>query len=167
MTSKSNYNEYDILYGRGLFIQSHPGNKRYRKVVQNRKTQYAMMTTTQDKNAVAIQVLQDIKMLNPPSRFLVRRNDAGSSDEWSLVQNESSILTKIKQALRENPAKNIAARSKSTKERQEEAGDTPRAKKKDERNPNGYVPKIVRENSSKESKNKKVREISSFKKHGK
>ena len=145
MTSKSNYNEYDILYGRGLFIQSHPGNKRFRKVVQNRKTQYAMMTKTEDKNAVAIQVLQDIKMLSPPSRFLVRRNDAdSSSDEWSVVQNESSILNKIKQNLRENPAKNTIARSKSTKERQEEKGDTPRAKKKDERNPN-----------SKESKNKK------------
>ena len=105
------YNEYDVLYGRGLFIQSHPGNKRFRIIVQNRKKQYAMMTTRIDKDTVARQVLRDIKMLDPPSRFLVRRSDTSSSasggagGEWVLVQDQTSILNKIKQALREHSKK--------------------------------------------------------------
>ena len=102
------FEEYDVLYGRGLFVQNHPGNVRYRKVVQSRKEQYAMMTTTNDKNAVARQVLQDIKMLYPPSRFLMKKSETSA---WELVQDETSILTKIKQALREDPSKNERIRS--------------------------------------------------------
>ena len=60
----------DVVKGRGVPIQNHPGNRQFRKIVADRKAQYALMKKTCDKEAVAIQVLKDVQNQTPPGRFL-------------------------------------------------------------------------------------------------
>ena len=86
----------DVLKGRGLPIQNRPGNRYFRKIVANREAQYALMKRTCDKEAVAMQVLNDVQNQTPPGRFLDQRVDGS----YFLLDREAT-LRKIKQALRD------------------------------------------------------------------
>ena len=87
----------DVLFGKGHNIHNHSGNKHYRQIVDGKKQLYAMATKTIDKKTISHQVLQTIKGLNPPGRFLKKSNDGKYYE-----QDDDTVVTKIKQALREN-----------------------------------------------------------------
>ena len=92
-------NSNDVLKGRGVPIQNHPGNQFFRRVVASRRPQYTMMTKIKDKEAIANQILYTIQSQTPPGRFL---EPTGTKDEYKLMSQES-VMKKIKQALRETP----------------------------------------------------------------
>ena len=88
----------DVLKGRGVPIQNHPGNQYLRKVVADRRAQYAIMTKSADKEAVAVQVLKQIQSRTPPGRFLGKNEEDGS---YYLLDRKEA-LNKIKQLFRED-----------------------------------------------------------------
>ena len=93
---------------------SHPGNRYFRNVIADYKSQYALMQRTDDKEAVAMQVLKAIRSQKEAGRFLAQNED-GSYFELD----RSAALAKIKQALREDTKKktksNVKRMSKSSK----------------------------------------------------
>ena len=86
----------DVIKGRGVPTQNHPGNRYFRQLVADRKPQYALMQKTAEKEAIAIQILKAVQSQTPPGRFLDKR-DNGSY----YIVDRKVVLVKIKQALRE------------------------------------------------------------------
>ena len=61
--------EHDVMYGRGGGTNHHPGNKRYRKMVEDRKLEY-VNSKRLDKPLVALEIIKIWRSQLPPGRFL-------------------------------------------------------------------------------------------------
>ena len=59
--------ENDVLLGKGR--EQHPGNKIYRRLVEENKERY-LSASSADRGAVASHIVQSLKALNPPGRFM-------------------------------------------------------------------------------------------------
>jgi len=97
--------DHDILSGRGVNIAQHPGNERFRALVQTRHDRdYCQSYSATEKRAVAEEVIAHIKTLNPPGRFLKRpgrsNNARGLSGPWEELT-EREAIRKTCQALRD------------------------------------------------------------------
>lgn len=86
----------DILYGRGGGTNHHPGNKRYRKWVEDRKVEY-VNSKRLDKPVVALDIVKRWRAQSPPGRFLKMDDKTGL---WSDV-GDKKAREKTSQALRE------------------------------------------------------------------
>lgn len=86
----------DCLFGRGGGTNHHPGNKRYRKLVEEKKAKY-LSSKRLDKPLVAMEIINEWRALDPPGRFL-------KQDEVTKLWNdvgEKKAREKTSQALRE------------------------------------------------------------------
>lgn len=91
-------NENDVLCGRGGRINSHVGNIRFRKMVAIRKTDYIGKSTKKfEKAHIASNIVQQIRAMNPPGRFLKEDPDGA----WFDIGDHKAIK-KVGQALRED-----------------------------------------------------------------
>mmetsp|Transcript_1959 Transcript_1959/g.4280 ORF Transcript_1959/g.4280 Transcript_1959/m.4280 type:complete len:896 (+) Transcript_1959:169-2856(+) len=88
--------ENDCLFGRGGGTNHHPGNKRYRKIVEDRKGKY-LASKRLDKPLVAMEIINDWRALDPPGRFL-KQDDR--TKFWNDV-GDKKAREKTSQALRE------------------------------------------------------------------
>jgi len=88
----------DVLCGRGGSINSHPGNERFRQLVEKRKRVYLTARFKREKRLIANSILSEIRSLKPPGRFLAKDTKAGN---WRDIGNEKA-RDKTSQALREN-----------------------------------------------------------------
>mmetsp|Transcript_11013 Transcript_11013/g.20506 ORF Transcript_11013/g.20506 Transcript_11013/m.20506 type:complete len:899 (+) Transcript_11013:268-2964(+) len=88
--------ENDCLFGRGGGTNHHPGNKRYRKTVEDRKETY-LKSKRLDKPLVAMGIINDWRALDPPGRFL-KQDD--KTKYWDDV-GDKKAREKTSQALRE------------------------------------------------------------------
>eukprot|EP00585_Thalassiosira_rotula_P010753 CAMPEP_0196135996 /NCGR_PEP_ID=MMETSP0910-20130528/4449_1 /TAXON_ID=49265 /ORGANISM="Thalassiosira rotula, Strain GSO102" /LENGTH=901 /DNA_ID=CAMNT_0041396205 /DNA_START=292 /DNA_END=2997 /DNA_ORIENTATION=- len=88
--------ENDCLFGRGGGTNHHPGNKRYRKLVEDRKETY-LKSKRLDKPLVAMGIINDWRALDPPGRFL-KQDD--KTKYWDDV-GDKKAREKTSQALRE------------------------------------------------------------------
>jgi hypothetical protein len=90
----------DCLFGRGGGTNHHPGNKLYRKMVEDKKETY-LKSKRLDKPLVAMEIIKEWRALDPPGRFL-------KQDEvtklWSDV-GDKKAREKTSQALREKSGK--------------------------------------------------------------
>mmetsp|Transcript_27702 Transcript_27702/g.40891 ORF Transcript_27702/g.40891 Transcript_27702/m.40891 type:complete len:552 (-) Transcript_27702:181-1836(-) len=86
----------DVLCGRGGYINSHPGNERFRQLVEKRKRVYLSARFKQEKRLVANSIVSDIR--DNKGRFLAKNTSTG---EWHDIGDEKS-RDKTSQALREN-----------------------------------------------------------------
>jgi hypothetical protein len=59
----------DVMCGRGAGSNNHPGNKRYRDKVENRKVKYAKSTRL-EKPEVTLEIIREWRAQSPPGRFL-------------------------------------------------------------------------------------------------
>jgi hypothetical protein len=77
--------EYDILCGRGAYVNGHVGNARLRHLALERKAQFDSANYT-EKRALATEMVTIIRSLEPPGRFLKRvdMKTAHKSDNWIL-----------------------------------------------------------------------------------
>jgi hypothetical protein len=79
--------DHDVLSGRGAFVNGHVGNERFRCLAIERKPLFDAGNYT-DKRALATEMVNIIRNLNPPGRFLKRINNSdpfiASSDHDSL-----------------------------------------------------------------------------------
>lgn len=90
--------ENDVLCGRGGSINSHPGNERFRILVEKRKRVYLTARFKREKRLIASSIVSEIAGLSPPGRFLSRD---GKSGLWEDI-GEEKARDKTSQALREN-----------------------------------------------------------------
>lgn len=86
----------DVLYGRGGGTNHHEGNKRYRKMVEGRKTDY-VNSKRLDKPLVALEIIRQWRAQDPPGRFLKLDDATGL---WNDV-GDKRAREKTSQALRE------------------------------------------------------------------
>jgi len=87
----------DVLFGRGGNINNHPGNETFRQIVEEKKRAYLTAQFKREKREIADYILNYIKDLNPPGRFLAK----DSTGLWNDVGYEKA-RDKTSQALREN-----------------------------------------------------------------
>lgn len=114
-------NENDVLCGRGGRINSHVGNRQFREVIQSRKKEYLAPTTKKlEKAHIAAAIINDIRSMQPPGRFL---KEDGKSGMWFDI-GDAKAIKKTGQALREDAPeirpeidgdRSIAAGSKTPK----------------------------------------------------
>ncbi len=86
----------DVLCGRGKIINAHPGNVHFRSIVNGLKFEY-VMSRKSDKKVFANVIVETIRILKPPGRFLKQDKESG---QWYDI-GEKSTLAKTRQALRE------------------------------------------------------------------
>lgn len=86
----------DVMYGRGGGTNHHPGNKNYRKMVEDRKLEY-VNSKRLDKPLVALEIIRLWRAQVPPGRFLKLDDKTGL---WHDV-GDKKAREKTSQALRE------------------------------------------------------------------
>ena len=100
--------DHDVLAGRGINIAQHPGNERFRALVTSHADDdYCAKYSTTEKRAVAKQIIDHIRNLVPPGRFLRRpsrqhsaRHSKGLDGPWEELSPDE-VLKKTCQALRD------------------------------------------------------------------
>jgi len=86
----------DVMYGRGGGTNHHPGNKRYRKLVEDRKVKY-VNSKRLDKPMVALEIIRGWRAQLPSGRFLKHNDKTGNWDDVG----DKKAREKTSQALRE------------------------------------------------------------------
>lgn len=95
----SDPNVNDVLCGRGGRINSHSGNVQFRDIIHSKKTIYLAPTTKKlEKAHIAAGVVNDIRSMNPPGRFLKEEKGTGM---WYDI-GDAKAIKKTGQALRED-----------------------------------------------------------------
>ena len=89
--------DHDLICGRGGKVNAHPGNRRFRSLVNDRKEAYTRAYGKGEKNAIAQSILQVLFSLNPPGRVLQFDNKNGTYTEVTVKK----AMGKTTQALRE------------------------------------------------------------------
>lgn len=92
---------HDVLSGRGGGINSHIGNKTFREWVRERKEPYNLAGSKAEKARVANEVIDFVKALDPPGRFLQRDSSSTAGVSWWVEVDDTRALAKTSQALRE------------------------------------------------------------------
>mmetsp|Transcript_834 Transcript_834/g.1182 ORF Transcript_834/g.1182 Transcript_834/m.1182 type:complete len:589 (-) Transcript_834:160-1926(-) len=87
----------DVLCGRGGLTNHHPGNVLFRKLVRSKQEEY-LRATKRDKAGVAREIVDTIRHLDPPGRFL--KKDPSNPGQWVEIGNRKA-REKTSQALRE------------------------------------------------------------------
>lgn len=114
----------DVLCGRGGTINTHPGNAKYRQLVEQRKRVYLTARFKREKRLISESIIKEIRNQSPPGRFLNR--DAKDGDWYDI--GDIKAREKTSQALRENlpklrreiEAEKEAAAAKKKEEEEEE-----------------------------------------------
>jgi hypothetical protein len=74
--------DHDVLSGRGAFVNGHVGNERFRQLAIDRKPQFDAGNYS-EKRALATEVVNIIRSLDPPGRFLKRVTSGGNKNASS------------------------------------------------------------------------------------
>jgi len=92
-------NVNDVLCGRGGRINSHAGNVQFRDIIHSKKKEYLAPTTKKlEKAHIAAGIVNDIRTMNPPGRFLKEEKGTGM---WYDI-GDAKAIKKTGQALRED-----------------------------------------------------------------
>jgi len=70
----------DVMTGRGGGTNSHPGNIKFRRIVEDKKSTY-QASSTKEKTDLTKEVVADWRALDPPGRFLERNSETGLWDD--------------------------------------------------------------------------------------
>ena len=108
----TNISEVDVLLGRGGRSNHHPGNKRYREEVENYRTIYDTLHTSDEKTQISQALVDAINIAG--GRFLEKEDRiADKLGQWYVVPNIVA-RRKASQALREDndPMKRKAKRAR-------------------------------------------------------
>lgn len=97
--------ENDVLFGRGAPFMRWKGNVRFREFVNTRKAEYLSTRRHADKHTIAREIIDFIRN-ERNGRFLVKADPSGSF--W-MEANESMVVEKVKQALRDKLSRNREA----------------------------------------------------------
>lgn len=81
--------DHDVLSGRGAFVNGHVGNERFRQLAIDRKPQFDAGNYS-EKRALATEVVNIIRSLDPPGRFLKRVTSGGNKNTSSSDNNPAN-----------------------------------------------------------------------------
>ncbi len=81
----------DVICGRGYLASSHPGNLNFWSLID----QIKMNCTATQRKPTAMMILNEIKSMNPPGRF-VEKNEVTQS--WDEIE-KKEVFRKVSQAL--------------------------------------------------------------------
>lgn len=107
-----NLNKFDVLSGRGTGSYDHPGNHTFRQLVEKRKREYLSLKNRDinNKNLIAKEIAEQVRSMGGRFLRIVRKEESGKDRRTLCVYvDEPTVLEKVKQALRQNRAKYIAA----------------------------------------------------------
>lgn len=116
----------DVLFGRGAPIIRWQGNVKFRELIRGRKEEYLATRRHAHKDTIAREVIQEIEERRG-GRFLKRGESSTSSEDdfmtglprrWMLAE-ESLIIEKVKQALRDREAGDNDGKKSSKKQKTE------------------------------------------------
>ena len=83
----------DVLHGRGRLINEHPGNQRYRSLVESLKPSFTTAKHRKDKRPIALNIKQQIHNSDPPGRFLVEdNNNNNNNNNTRRVDDDDDII---------------------------------------------------------------------------
>ena len=94
-------NPNDVLCGRGSGPNDYSGNIKFRGLVMDRRDEYLSTSNRASKAKVAREIVDYVKCMNPPGRFLEQVENNKNTALWRVVS-EDKALEKAKQALRQN-----------------------------------------------------------------
>lgn len=90
-------NDHDVLSGRGAFINGHIGNAHFRTLCSERKPQFDAGSYT-EKKTLATEVVNIIRSMTPPGRFLKRIREgsyiefpSSTMPEWEELSDDKAI----------------------------------------------------------------------------
>jgi len=89
----------DVLCGRGVTTNRHPGNEKFRALVGLNKELYVTSTKRQ-KMAISRSIVEAVRCMNPPGRFLEKSPDTGLYSDIG----DKKAIEKTSQALRDGAA---------------------------------------------------------------
>ena len=99
----------DVLCGRGGDINSHPGNERFRKIIDQNKLLYLAADAKREKRIIASSIVEEVHSWAPRGRFLSkiqilggRRGRRKGPDLGWIEIDDDKAIEKTSQALREN-----------------------------------------------------------------
>eukprot|EP00586_Coscinodiscus_wailesii_P011672 CAMPEP_0172510916 /NCGR_PEP_ID=MMETSP1066-20121228/232361_1 /TAXON_ID=671091 /ORGANISM="Coscinodiscus wailesii, Strain CCMP2513" /LENGTH=808 /DNA_ID=CAMNT_0013290085 /DNA_START=379 /DNA_END=2805 /DNA_ORIENTATION=- len=95
--STTDPHENDVLCGRGGSINNHIGNEKYRTLVTQKKRVYLTARFKREKRLIAASIVQAIRNMDPPGRFLARDS---RTQVWYDI-GDVKARDKTSQALRE------------------------------------------------------------------
>ena len=99
---------HDVIIQRGKGVNKHFGNELYQKLVASHRKHY---DTHEERKEVAEMILNSIKKLNPPGRFLM----ISPVDCHSLYEiSDQKVITKIYQSLRYQRGRKVLNEREST-----------------------------------------------------
>lgn len=104
-------NAYDVVCGRDKLSHSHPGNKRFRRIIQSYREKYQTASRREDKTRITGEIVALVE--HSGGRFL-KSDENGKVGEWSEVD-PASIHEKVSHALRSarDPSQTKAKRKRS------------------------------------------------------
>ncbi len=106
----------DVMLGRGRGTNHHPGNKRFRAIVEEQKDQYNKASRI-EKPVIALAVVHQVRALLPSGRFLKLDKSTG---KWFDV-GDKKAREKTSQALREPKKEGDAPPNPCTRKRRTES----------------------------------------------
>lgn len=130
----------DVLCGRGGTINTHPGNAKYRNLVEERKRVYLTARFKREKRLISESIIKEIRNQNPPGRFLNRDTKDG---DWYDI-GDIKAREKTSQALRENLPK-LRKELEAEKEAEKEAAAAKKKKEEEEEKERKEQERIRRE----------------------
>jgi len=80
-------NNYDVYFGRGRGFFDNPGNKKWRKLIEENLERYEQ-TVKERKKFVALEIVNHMRNQNPPGRFLITDEKSNRLKE---VGNEEAV----------------------------------------------------------------------------
>lgn len=126
MADSATPHDNDVLFGRGFTISAHAGNRYLRCIVQDKKQAF-LTAKKKEKRQIARRIVDEIKKLDPPGRFLIEdpnSSSAGSDDNegirdkaWLLVETEKAV-DKVMHRLRERDKPLVDGSNKQQHEQQ-------------------------------------------------
>ena len=116
--------------GRGGGINSHIGNQTFREWVRQRKEEYNLAPSKAEKAKIAHDVMNLVKQLDPPGRFLQRDPECPSNLNAWVEIDETRAIAKTSQALREGAPKIRAAHRDEIEQRAKKAKQKSASKRK-------------------------------------
>lgn len=114
-------NMNDVLGGRGAPIIDNEGNHRFRKIVAGRRAEYFALSRRQAKDRIARQIVTTVRSRG--GRFLKKLDDndqvrslgVKKGDNVWIELDEDTVLTKVKQALRDKSTEDEEPRPRRRK----------------------------------------------------
>jgi len=90
---------HDVLFGRGKHVNNHMGNVYFRQLVLFERSIYKQTITCAGRRHIARHVINQIRRLDPPGRFLVP-DENSKTTKWFMAKDHRALM-KTAQALRE------------------------------------------------------------------